>query len=243
MKNMKKIIIILFAAITVSFPQNVLKLKSDANNIKFSDDKICRTYNGEVSGKKNAGLAIIYSLLLPGMGELYAGNYSSGKYFTAAEGLLWVSYIGMNTYAGWKKNDYKSLAVKNAGITASGKDETYYATIGDYESIDHFNNEKTLENNFSEMYDAHKYYWKWNSVNDRKNYRDLWVKSEQAYNDVRFIVGAMIINRLVSAINAVRLVSKYNKSISNELSWNLTSNLSYAEDYSPQINLNFQASF
>lgn len=240
---MKKFIIILFAVITVSFPQNTLKLKNDADNIKFSANKISLPSNGTVSGKKNAGLAIIYSLLLPGMGELYAGNYSSGKYFTAAEGLLWISYIGMNTYAGWKKDDYKSLAVKNAGITTSGKDETFYSTIGDYENIDQYNNEKTLENNFSEMYDAHKYYWKWNSTNDRKNYRDLWVKSEQAYNDVRFIVGAMIINRLVSAINAVRLVSKYNKNISNELSWNLTTNLSYAEDYTPQINLNFQTSF
>jgi hypothetical protein len=240
---MKKFIIILFAVITVSFPQNTLKLKSDADNIKYSTGKISLSSNPEVSGKKNAGLAIIYSLLLPGMGELYAGNYSSGKYFTAAEGLLWISYIGMNTYAGWKKDDYKSLAVKNAGITTSGKDETYFSTIGDYENIDQYNNEKTLENNFSEMYDAHKYYWKWNSTNDRKNYRNLWVKSEQAYNDVRFIVGAMIINRLVSAINAVRLVSKYNKNINNELSWNLTTNLSYAEDNSPQINLNFQTNF
>ncbi|MDP4115052.1 MAG: hypothetical protein Q8903_02900 [Bacteroidota bacterium] len=240
---MKIIIIILFVAATFTFPQNALKLQSDADKIKDVSIKLNTSTSTLVNGKKNAGLAIIYSLLLPGMGELYAGNYSSGKYFTAAEGLLWVSYIGMNSYAGWKKDDYKALAVKNAGVSPDGKDELFYANIGDYASVDNFNNTKTLEMNFSEMYDANKYYWKWNSTNDRKNYRDLWVKSEQAYNDVRFIVGAMIVNRIVSAINAVRLVSKYNKNLSTELSWNLSTNVSRSADFSPQININFQTSF
>ncbi len=40
--------------------------------------------------KKSVGLAAIYSLLLPGMGELYAEGFSSGKYFLIAEGVLWL---------------------------------------------------------------------------------------------------------------------------------------------------------
>jgi hypothetical protein len=41
---------------------------------------------GEIPGKKSAGLAALYSLVLPGMGELYAEGFSSGKYFLLAEG-------------------------------------------------------------------------------------------------------------------------------------------------------------
>jgi hypothetical protein len=37
--------------------------------------------------RKSPALAILYSILLPGMGELYAGDYSSGKYFTIADGV------------------------------------------------------------------------------------------------------------------------------------------------------------
>ena len=38
--------------------------------------------------KKAVGLAVVYSLVLPGMGELYADGFSSGKYFLIAEGVV-----------------------------------------------------------------------------------------------------------------------------------------------------------
>lgn len=243
MKKKKIIILAVLALSALALPQNVLKLQNDAAKITGQSKVLTIENIPNAAGKKNAGLAIIYSLLLPGMGELYGGNYSSGKYFTAAEGLLWISYIGMNTYAGWKKDDYKSLAVKNAGVTPDGKDDKFYATIGEYPSVDNYNNIKTLEYNFAEMYDANKYYWNWQSNNDRKNYRNLWVKSEQAYNDLRFIVGGMIINRIISAINAARIVSLYNKNLDTNLSWNISTSISQTPIFSQQINFNFQTTF
>jgi hypothetical protein len=172
--------------------------------------------------KKSAGLAIIYSLLLPGMGELYANNYSSGIYFTITEGALWATYIGMNIYAGNKKDNYKAYATANASVDTDGKDEAFYATISEYNSLESFNNQKALERNFSDMYNSEFYYWKWNSNEERRTYRDMWTSSEQTFNDLRFVVGAMLLNRIVSAINAVRLVSAYNKNLESEVSWNVS---------------------
>ena len=163
--------------------------------------------------KKNAGLAIIYSLLLPGMGELYADGYSSGKYFTIAEGALWGIFIGMNTYAGWQQDRYKAYAVTNGGITNSGKDADFYATIGDYSNINQYNDEQALNRDFGAMYDVETHYWNWSTTEQRKTYRSMWTSSEQTYNDIRFVVGALIVNRIASAINAVRLVSAYNKNL------------------------------
>ncbi|MFO7526767.1 MAG: hypothetical protein R6W68_15040 [Ignavibacteriaceae bacterium] len=194
------------------------------------------------SGRKNTGLAILYSLLLPGMGELYAESYSSGMYFTIAEGVLWGTYIGMNTYAGWQEDRYKSFAVTKAGIIEAGKDNEFYSRIGVYSNLEQYNNEKALERNFDQMYNSQQFYWKWNSTEERRTYRDMWLSSEQTKNDIRFVVGAMIINRLASAVNAVRMVSAYNRRLEDQ-SWNVSVGLVNYPNLPTTLNLNFNTTF
>ncbi|MDD5606888.1 MAG: hypothetical protein PHY57_00095 [Ignavibacterium sp.] len=245
MKNILFLLIILSIQISSQVNQNSFyELKNDViNQIQNSDTETNPVFNDEVKKKKSTGLAIIYSFLLPGMGELYAGSYDTGVYFTIAEGALWGTYIGMNMYGNWQKDRYISFAQANAGITTDAKDEDYYATIGEYLNIEQYNNDKAFERNFSQMYNTEKFFWKWNSSEDRKAYRSMWVSSEQTFNDLRFVVGAMLVNRIISAINAVRMVSKYNKSLEQEISWNVYLDLQKLPDNSPVYNLNFSASF
>ena len=197
----------------------------------------------DVKQKKSAGLAIIYSLLLPGMGELYADAYDSGVYFTIADGVLWGTYIGMNVYGNWQKDRYISYAQTNADITTQNKDDDYYATISEYLSIDQYNDQKAFERNFDEMYNTEQYFWKWNTSEERKTYRDMWVSSEQTLNDVRFVVWGLLLNRVVSAINAVRLVSRYNNNLNQEVGWNVSLGVQNLPDNSASYNLNFITSF
>lgn len=194
------------------------------------------------SGKKNSGLAILYSLLLPGMGELYAESYNSGIYFTIAEGVLWGTYIGMDTYANWQKNRYESYAISGAGINPDGKDKDFYSRISLYSNIDQYNNEKALERKFDEMYDPQQYFWKWNSTEERRMYREMWLSSEQTFNDIRFVIGAMLLNRLASAVNAVRMVSKYNSRL-EEQSWNVSIGTFSHPNIPASLTLNFSTSF
>lgn len=199
--------------------------------------------NDAVKQKKSTGLAILYSLLLPGMGELYADAYDSGVYFTIADGVLWGTYIGMNAYGNWQKDRYINYAQAKAGINSSNKDENYFATIGEYLSIDQYNEEKALERNFNEMYDRGTSFWKWNTSEERKSYRNMWVSSEQTFNDLRFVAGALIVNRVISAINAVRQVSKYNSNLSQEVGWNVSVGVQNLPDNSASYNLYFVTSF
>ncbi len=220
-----------------SFKQQVI------SEIKTTENSNQQIVLDDVKGKKNTGLAILYSLLLPGMGELYADAYDSGIYFTIADGALWGTYIGMNIYGNWQKDRYVAYAQTNGGAKIDGKDEDYYATIGEYLNIDQYNDEKAFERNFDEMYNTEHYFWKWNTSEERKNYRSMWVSSEQTFNDVRFVVGALLLNRVVSAINAVRLVSKYNKNLKQELGWNVSVGVKNNPDNLPSYNLNFSTSF
>jgi hypothetical protein len=206
-----------------------------SGNLNFSDDL--------ESAKKSAGLAILYSLLLPGMGELYADGYASGKYFTIAEGVLWGTYIGMSVYASNQEDNYKAYATSNASINTSGKNDDYYSTISQFENIDEYNDQKALERNFNQMYNTETFFWKWQSTEDRRTYRSMWSSSEQTTNDLRFVVGAMLLNRVVSAINAARLVGAYNNRIDEELSWNVSVGLKQTANLPTSLNLSFQTTF
>ena len=103
-----------------------------------------------------------------------------------------------------------------------------------------YNDEKAFEGNFADMYSTQIFYWKWNSTEQRRTYRSMWTSSEQTFNDIRFVVGALILNRVVSAINAVRLVSKYNNSLNEEVSWNLSFGLKSNINLPTSLTLNFQ---
>lgn len=225
---MKKYILLLLVLPSLIFAQSnsntsLLSLKNqiDLNSSYYPHPQI---FN-EVAEKKKPGLAIIYSLILPGMGEMYADGYDSGMYFTIAEGVLWGTLTGFNIYANQQKDNYKAFAAASGGVSLEGKDDVFFATIGEYLDIDQFNRDMELNRDFGEVYSTDTHYWKWDDNTERREYRNMWTSSENAFNNIRFIVGAMILNRLISAINAVRLVVAYNKNLEKEVSWNVSMNI------------------
>ncbi len=235
-------VLLLFTSLTLAQQsKSILELKNNFNVAKV-ENKI--PFSSENTfHKKSAALAILYSVLLPGMGELYAGDYSSGKYFTIADGALWGTYFGLDAYSNWQKNNYKAYASSIGLVNSSGKNDTYYAAIGEYMNIEDYNNDKARNRDFEAMYSPQSSYWKWQTNNDRKTYRGMWTSSEQAHNGLRFVVGALILNRLVSAINAARLVAAYNKSHSTEMSWNVSVGLTNQASNPTGLQFNFTTQF
>ncbi len=249
LKNMKKILAVILFLSGICFAQtgtnfNTIRLQ---NSLKepgaFNPSAPDNTYLNYSAKKKNTGVAVLLSLLLPGMGELYADDYSSGKYFTIAEVSLWGVYIGMNSYGNLLKSNYKSYASSVGGVNNNNKNADFYANVGGYLSSREYNNAMALQGNFDQMYNSGSYYWNWPSTVDRKNYRNLWTSSEQAHNNLRFVVGAMILNRVISIINAVRLVAAYNKNLNSELGWNVSVGVQNYETLPTQLKFNFQTNF
>ncbi len=206
-------------------------LRSDDNLVDIKKDK------------KNPTLAILYSVLIPGLGELYANNYKSGKYFTIADGILWGLFAGFNIYGNWKEDNYKTFAQLKGGVNLSGKDSDYFATIGIYISVEEYNRVKELNREFFKVYNPRTDFWKWENENQRREYRQLWLSSEQAYNNVRFAIGALILNRIISAINAVRLVNAYNKNILDESEFNINIGVINQLNLPTQITINLLKRF
>jgi hypothetical protein len=244
----KKIIIIAAILSTYSFSQvnseaKILSLQNSIKQVNSVKTNKHISASDEIISKKSAGIGMLLSMLLPGMGELYADSYSSGKYFTIAEGALWGTYISMSAYGNLLKNNYKSFAASAAGVNNTNKNSGYYSTIADYMNINEYNDDMSLQQNFNLMLNPSTYYWNWKTIADRKNYRTLWTSSEQVNNNLRFVVGALILNRIVSAINAVRLVSAYNKRQDTNLGWNLSFGVSNSYSLPSSLQFNFQTEF
>ncbi len=240
---MKKNLAVVFVLLTsFAIAQNKITLFEVSNNVLLNESK-SKILPQDQTQKKNAGLAILYSLILPGMGELYAGDYSFGKYLTIADGVFWGFVAGFNIYGDWQKDNYRSFAQSRGGIDLNGKDEQYFADIADYVDVEQYNRIQELNRNFGDRYNIETHHWNWGDNTTRREYRNMWTSSEGAYNNVRFAVGALIVNRLVSAINAVRLVARHNKQVDEGMTWNMSVGIDNKPNLPTTLNLNFSTSF
>jgi hypothetical protein len=166
--------------------------------------------------KKTTGLAAIYSLLLPGMGELYAGNPESGKYFLIAEGALWLTYATFEIYGNQLRDDSRAFARAHAGVNAVGKDDQYFVDIGNFLDIREYNDKKLRDREPEKLYNpATGYAWQWDSDLSRATFRDQRISSENMYNNRKFVIAAILINHVGSAINAVRAAIIHNKALND----------------------------
>ncbi|MGD1046271.1 MAG: hypothetical protein ABR936_13260 [Bacteroidota bacterium] len=171
-------------------------------------------YSGASESKKSVVLAVVASLILPGMGELYAGSFESGKYNLIAEGGLWLTYSGFRMHADWLQQDARTFANQHAGANFDNKDDQYSVNIGNYNTTDEYNQAKLRNRENDLVYTAGQYQWQWDSDANRTQFKDLRIRSGEIRNNAKFFIGAVVINHLFSAFSAGRKAAAYNKSLS-----------------------------
>jgi hypothetical protein len=193
--------------------------------------------------KKSVPQAVMYSLVLPGMGELYAGEYGIGKYFTIAEGALWATLLGFDRYGTWLQDDSRSFAAQHAGITTAGKSDQYFMDVGNFNSVVDYNEQMLRDRDPHKLYDEQSFRWFWDSPANRQIYRDRRVSSDQMFNDTRFVAAAIAVNHIVSAINAARLVIAHNKSLESSSSIDIRATVIGGFEHPNGIMISFVKSF
>lgn len=168
--------------------------------------------------RKSVSLAAVASLVLPGAGELYADGFSSGKYFLIAEGALWLTYIAFDVHGTALRDDARAYAISRAGVNPAGKDDQYYVDIGNFLDIQEYNEKQLRDREPDRLYDPGAgYAWRWESDADRALYREQRISAETAFNNRKFVVAAVIINHVASAINAARSAIAWNKAVEEQL--------------------------
>lgn len=170
--------------------------------------------------RKSADKAAFLSLVLPGAGQYYAESKGRAHIFIGTDAALWISFFGLRSYGSWLKKDYKSYAAVHTGANPDGKEDSFFEDLTYYESRDEYNQLAPLYSNGEDaIYPQTAFWdWQWDNTASKYYYRDLRNKSKSAYRNSTFVVGLLLANRLVSAIDAIRAVKKYNQRKSLEIS-------------------------
>ena len=200
------------------------QLKMQVDRLQTENSTGVRLQQEATFQKKKVGLAVLYSLLLPGLGEAYVGETGYTKFFLASEALGWGLLIANRLNFEWRTKDYKTYAVQHAGVNAAGKDEQYWINIGKHDSIYEYNEQRRRDRNVNAIYneDAANF-WRWDSRSSRLGYDWRRIRAREIEQQEIYFVGGIVLNHIVSAINALRLARAYNKR--QELSWNLNMNV------------------
>lgn len=219
------LVILLTSSLSLSQEEKRLYLRQDVVNDLFQQQPLNLSgyaprpdavsyQEAEPTEKKSVALAAIYSLLLPGMGELYAGDYSLGKYFTIAEGVLWITLGAVEWHGNSLQDNARDFAVQHAAVSLPGKDDQYFVDIGNYNNTYSYNTAVSRAREYFKTYNAQSAdAWQWDVDANRTLYRDLRVSSDEMFNNTKFIAGVIALNHLVSAINAGRIALAHNRSV------------------------------
>jgi len=171
---------------------------------------------------KSKGRAFLYSLLLPGMGERYAGAPRRAEVFLGAEIGLWMGYGAFLKYGDWRTEEYENFAAAHADVDPAGKTFTYYVNVGNYNDIDEYNAAKLRQRDATQYYyDRAADYWKWDADANRIHFDRIRKSAARADRNATLVLGAIFANHLVSAIDAVWMVRSHNQALSRGFDWQL----------------------
>jgi len=149
---------------------------------------------------------VIKSLIVPGWGQKTLGKPKRARFFNYLESGILLTIIGSSTFANIKRKNYIAFASKHAAISSSGKNHKYWVDIGNYNSIENYNNEHLRNREMDDLYpDDKKWSWDWDFELNRKKFEDKRIRSDQLELFATFGVGALIVNHLVSSIDALYL--------------------------------------
>ena len=207
MKSYKVIFIIFLISTTISLSQGIEKI----DPLEFNRNMINNSFNNYSNDKKSPFLAVVYSLVLPGAGELYANRFDVGRYSFGAEAALWILYLGMESFGNHVQSDSRSFARIHAGFDDINKNDDYYVNISNYNNTFDFNERRLQDRNSRALYNPYSNMaWNWDSDANRRKYREMRISSANILDNTKFVAIAIVANRLFSAINAARLTANYN---------------------------------
>ncbi|MBP7195099.1 MAG: hypothetical protein KBA79_04735 [Candidatus Cloacimonetes bacterium] len=163
------------------------------------------------------------SAALPGSAELALGKPTRGGIMIAADLLSWLAWSGYKDEALDLEDSFKRYAQAYAGVPSNSNDR-YYQHIQQYYSSDEFNSfQEMMARNFYLIYNydpegfseylaanlyADEEGWQWQSPEHHQKFRDLRKQRQKAKMYQNLALGALLLNRGISIVDALFLSGK-----------------------------------
>jgi hypothetical protein len=182
----------------------------------------------KAEGTVNPRKAMLYSLLIPGLGQQVIGREERARVFYGVEAAIWTSFVAFRLQGDGRRDRYIDFAEFNAAVSSGGKDDTYWRTIAQYERSDPgpFSANELVRRQARALYpgdlDRQKEYisensylgddaWDWQNADNLARYRQLRSRSIDSYDRAEFSIAMAIAHRIVSMIDAARVAGSINK--------------------------------
>lgn len=164
---------------------------------------------GRAADKSPAGAAAL-SLVLPGLGEIYAGGRRSVRFFLVTEGIFWSGMATFRFLESHRVNAYRAHAAAHAGIRLADLPESFIKEVGDYNSIYERNRrERFLAGDHANLRpETGDRIWEWDSESARLEFLELRGRATSAEQKAFLFIGGLIFNRFASALNAASIARK-----------------------------------
>ena len=139
-----------------------------------------------------------------------------------AETAIWGSFGVFEVQGKIRKDSYVEMAHLFGGVEdASGRDGEYYRLLGSYRTSEEYNDEirRDARSRYgddlqgrADYFERHRIRddleWSWSSRDDWERYQDKRRSSNEAYKRAKTMVGLAVANRLLAAVDAMRIAHR-----------------------------------
>ena len=205
-----------------------IRVLTDHSSIAMAADQ-------NITPTKSPNEAFLYSLAIPGMGQIYTGR-KHGYIYTAAEAALLTTYFILRNNAVNTRDDFYLAVRKNVSFIGPGgindwNDEDY-EHAAQFETWDHPYSGEDDEASRRTLERTGKWYWNDMNPEYKNTYHydipvgsgsksnrieayDLRQKANDTFQTARTILGLVIINHIVSAVEARITTKRYNNKLTD----------------------------
>jgi hypothetical protein len=195
----------------------------------------------EVPGYKSEGWAMVASAAVPGTGQLYVGE-NSGFIYLLVEAAGWASMLFLRDRADQQKVDSQTYAGSPYDSTSAWNFSRYSrATGGDTLGL-----QQLYAGDPDAFYhqigynDLYADGWSNTADGNRNEYQSLESDYQSSVRKSRYAAGALILNHVVSALDALHAAREHNLPLKQNLQLKVGGNLS---PRGPNVNLSLEARF
>lgn len=199
----------------------------------FSEDSVYTTV--PVPGWRSEGGAMAMSALLPGAGEIYAGE-KSGYLFLLAEAMGWTAFAWMTTTAGDRRDQAHAYAGPPGVAASNWSFDRYEAAGGETDALMQLYSADP--NGFYERIRDDRYAGGFGSEEARDVFLGLQNSADKRRRVARFAVIGLCLNHVVSAFDALRAARIHNLPLRRNLELRIRPTLG-----DPGVRMAFEGSF
>ena len=167
--------------------------------------------------EKSKAKAFFYSLVLPGSGHLYAG-YKRGWVNIGIEGLTWLTYFYYYDRGQTKEDEFEAYADGHWDYNRWIAECGCQGTPEDSLIVEFYMNNK--QQYYEDIGKIPTYFGGWDDYNASTNnsanknfYRGMRADSNNYFENAHYAVLVAFVNRIVSAVDVLRLMKKKGKAV------------------------------